>query len=546
VNADLEELVRTQAVHPLYPLIDRDKLADLPAEDQRGLLEARAYLIAKEKAEPIHYGWEPPMWKEADAAWKGRKELLILGANRSGKSTYGAKRAVQLLMHKAGSIVWCFSTSFETSVRDQQRAIWQHLPAMWRGAKRGKLTNMTYTAKRGFTDKALVAPNGSECRFMNYLQDADIIEGGQVDLWWADELIPADWVVTLRSRTVDRRGRGLITQTPIRGYTPTIAEYVNGATVLRWADCAELPDRVCWPGGKPGKVPVEMECLNPRHAVMFFHTRNNPYVPYDELASAWKDKGTANLLCRLYGITSGISNCKFPRFGRHNILPHEKIPTTGANYQVIDFSMSKPWAMLWARVIEVADRKRIYIYREWPDQDSFGEWVLRSNKPDGAPGPAQAPLGYGIGDYRNLTRTLEGTERIAARFGDPRSGNAATMAEEGATTIFQLLEAEEAGQEGLVVEPVPGNDGAYQIVHGVNLVNSWLQYDDSRPIDPLNAPMLYVSERCQQTIDCLKMWTGADGDKGASKDFVDLLRYLALMDPSGEVQRKPIYVGGSY
>lgn len=479
--------------------------------------------------------------------------------HNSGKTTFAARRVVQKLMAKPWSIVWCFSTSFETSVRDQQRAIWHYLPSIWRVARRNRITNLSYTQKGGFTQKMFVTPQGAECRFMNYQQDADVIEGGQVDLWWADELIPADWVVTMRSRVVDRRGRGLITQTPIRGYTQTVAEYLNGAQVIEWADAPLLPTQAHWPGGKKGKVPLKVQCMNPQQRVFFFHSVHNPYVPYEELVNAWKDKGSANILCRLYGVTSGISNCKFPRFGAHNILKHENIPETGTNYQVIDFSWNKPWAMVWARVHQVGDKKFIYIYREWPDMDSHGEWVVRSEKPDGAPGPAQQSCGFGINDYKRLIFDLEAKgspheqrkevkpEPVFSRYGDPRSGAATALADEGATTIFQMLEREDDQIGPLIVEPVVGTEGNHHILEGVNLINTWLEYDADKPFSPLNCPQLYISDKCQNTIDCLKMWTGAQGDKGASKDFVDLLRYLAMTAPEDMSAIQPVlYEGGSY
>jgi hypothetical protein len=59
--------------------------------------------------------------------------------------------------------------------------------------------------------------------------------------------------------------------------------------------------------------------------------------------------------------------------------------------------------------------------------------------------------------------------------------------------------------------------------------------------------MLFVSEECRNLIDCLRMWTGADGLKGAAKDPIDLLRYAATDDISF-VDETAIgsYGGGSY
>ena len=49
-----------------------------------------------------------------------------------------------------------------------------------------------------------------------------------------------------------------------------------------------------------------------------------------------------------------------------------------------------------------------------------------------------------------------------------------------------------------------------------------------KPLSELNQPKLYISEKCRNTIYCLKEWTGADGAKSSSKDFCDLVRYLCI------------------
>jgi hypothetical protein len=458
-------------------------------------------------------------------------------------------------MTRPGAYVWVFSTSFETSVRDAQRLIWQYLPPQWKNLKRGKVANVSYTQKGGFSQKVFVAPNGSECRFMNYAQDSDVIEGGQIDLWWADELIPADWIITLRSRVIDRKGRGIVTQTPIKGYTNTVAEYLTGARVLEWTKCEFFPEQQLWAGAEPGTLPYKMQCMNPSRHVMFFHSKNNPYVPYEDLVQEWKDKGTAQVLCRLYGVTSGASHTKFPRFGNHNIVPHEKIPQKGTNYHIVDFSWEKPWAMLWLRVVRVADKRFIYVYREWPDADTYGEWVMRSDRPDGNPGPAQHPCGFGISQYKRLILEAEGhrgapgsqPEVIFARYGDPRSGASTALVDDGATSIFQLLEADTENAPSMLIEPVTYTANQWHITEGVNMINEWLAYDVDKPLGLMNQPALYISDKCTNLIDCLRIWTGKEGDKGASKDFIDLLRYASMMDISDAAEHlQPMRQGGSY
>ena len=62
--------------------------------------------------------------------------------------------------------------------------------------KKGKVTNLTFSKKGGFTESCCVAPNGSRIFFRNYSQslESGILEGSEWDLVWADELIPQDFI----------------------------------------------------------------------------------------------------------------------------------------------------------------------------------------------------------------------------------------------------------------------------------------------------------------------------------------------------------------
>jgi len=86
------------------------------------------------------------------------------------------------------------------------------------------------------------------------------------------------------------------------------------------------------------------------------------------------------------------------------------------------------------------------------------------------------------------------------------------------------------------------------IIEGVSIINDMLGYDDTREVDGTNSPKLYISERCQNLIFSLKTWTGADGKKSASKDFIDILRYIALADGVGYQDPDALRVrgGGCY
>ena len=547
----LLEIVKPTA-HPVIGIPSRAKLlGKLKETSEQGVVDfmaRREKAISQEKTDPLRYGFKPPMWAKADSYLAKGSEILVTGGNRPGKSEWAAHHVAELIAANPGKKVWCFSTSFETSVRDQQPLIYRYLPAEWRANPKGKTSsgldyNVEIKSKTGFSEKQFIGPNGSRCRFMNYQQERNVIEGGAVDLVWADEMIPLDWLSTLRSRTVDLHGKIIVTFTPVNGFTPCVGEYFTGAKIEEWTDADDsLKEVECWPRGPRGKVPAVAKCLSVDGFVVWFQPRDNLYVDYTALYDRWKNSSLKNKLIRWHGVTTQTSGSRFPRFGQHNIVEPEQIDEEGTNYHVVDFAWERNWSMLWARVWEHNGKKRVFIYRDWPDFGNFGEWAVPSEKPDGAKGPAQISVGYGLGDYRRTILEMEGwrfsqsgadgsrAETIWERYGDPRSANVVGLQEEGAATIVDMLAEPHGEIPGLDIIAAVSASNVSTITQGVALINDWLEYDDSKPISLSNEPNLYVSKNCENLIQCLKMWTGLGGQKGASKDMIDLLRYLAIMD----------------
>ena len=83
--------------------------------------------------------------------------------------------------------------------------------------------------------------------------------------------------------------------------------------------------------------------------------------------------------------------------------------------------------------------------------------------------------------------------------------------------------------------PTPGNkifsqDGD----DGVTMINDALSFDTGRPISfPENMAHLFVSEDCENVIWAMENWTGEGGQKGACKDFVDVVRWAAVLECEG-------------
>lgn len=541
--------------HPYYRLPTQNEALEMGMTRLAEVLAEREKIIDASNKDPFHHGIEPDHWKMADEEFAKCDELLILGGNRSGKSTYASKRVVKCINDIPEANVLCMHTTASTSVEQQQQLVWEHIPSEWKKAKKGKVTNMTFSKKGGFTESCCVAPNGSRIFFRNYSQNLDsgILEGSEWDMVWLDELCSIDHVQSLRFRLVTRskkpvineehpewvhgypwRGM-LITFTPVTGYTPTVREYLQGATTIKddWAD-PDLLDKQ--------KVPIIQKPIKDNATIVYFWSQWNKFNNYEQLKKTLKKDPTTKILMRAYGLPTAVQSGQFPRFGSNHIVKTSQIPKEGTNYMVVDPSHGKNWVMIWVRV---ATDGKCYVYREFPSQvepvkgvGMLGEWAVAGKLADGVKGSAQEPLGFSLNRYKELIDDLEGDEKITCRIMDSRFGSSPTPTKSGVTTLIDSM-----ADIGMFFEPSSG----VRIEEGVTLINDLLDYDEEQPISPLNTPRLFVHEDCKNLRFALSVWTGKDQKHGASKDFVDVCRYFVLagfgyIDPSAGV----LQAGGGY
>lgn len=564
MSFDLKQWYEAQGVeeHPVLALPSEERVRGMLGKGEEGarelkqLLELRAKRIELMNADPLRYGWEPQAWKDARNILKERPDLLVMGGNRSAKTEFAAKEAIDDLVTKPNRIWGFLHSSEDSSKRLQHPRLYRYLPPEWRElGKVGKTTFVCYTEQRGFADNIFILPNGSRGFFFNYKQDPKVLEGYEFDGVWADELIPPEFLVALRYRLITRRGRMLLTFTPVEGYTTTVGDYLAAAKPVEWKPSELLPGENV-KGVPAGHMPYVMECVHPKRAVIFFFTEFNRFNPYAEMKRELKTESTSKVKMRAYGYPDRAKGNVFPKFGNHNIVPASKIPKEGTNYLYADFAWARNWVFLWFRVEEFKGKKRIFVWAEWPDFQTYGEWVVPSKKPDGDRGPAQTPVGYGFAYYKKLIRAIERKAGVTIyeRKCDPRSGKAAALSDEGGTCIMDKMQEDHNREAGGGADgderdedlgpmdflPAAGDN----ITEGVNAINAWLEYDDAKPISMDNEPVLYISEECRNLIDCMRMWTGADGQKGAAKDPIDLLRYAATDDIGFVDLEAMVSVGG--
>lgn len=556
-----EILVEGRAPDGRIVLVHEGRRVAASEEQFLAIHKQREEQIARMAEDPWRYGWVNPAWSRADAAFaslreqfpKGVTELLILGGNRSGKSRYFARRAMQHLVNTPGAKVWCLQSTEAASIQNQQPYLWEYLPAEWKPAASGKLkkgavANITYSQKGGFTENSFVLPNGSQCWFKFYSMEVTSIEGAELNFCWADELVTPDWLEALRFRLLTRDGELGIGFTPIEGYTSTVKEYLDGAKTLEESEAALLP--LFKNGERTGfeMVPRVQQCVREKARVVYFHTADNPFGNPEAMATELRGSSRERVLMRAYGVPTRHRMSMFPKFrDAVHVVPPGKVPKEGTVFHFVDPGEGKTWAMLWVRFTPDG---RAWIYREWPCQDEYiegvgypGAWAEPDGKlQDGRPGPAQkACAGFGFEDYKRIIEAAEKADgvTVSERWMDSRYGNTPTMTHEGVQTLIEQC-SDRIGLDFLATS-------GQAISEGVAVINDWLSYNEEKPVDALNSPRLYINERCQNLIFSLKTWTGADGKRSGSKDFIDILRYIVL---SGVGYEDPAMLrarpGGSY
>jgi hypothetical protein len=505
-------------------------------------LEQREYQLEMARKEPYSCGVgirpcapnsELEHWVRAEKLLENHDRLAVSGGNRSGKTAFASKYLVRTMVEKPGARVVAFSMTSQSSIRDQQPAVFNMLPSQWRKPKKTKTTNVSYTVKNGFSEATFILPNGSQCWFNHYSQQPDILEGMEADLIWFDELVPYSWVETAQFRLVTRKGKMLITATPITGWTNTLAAFQSGCRFTAFREALMLePDKVHVPGVLAGHMPYVAKCLRDDSAMVWFHTDQNPFQPQDSMQKALEKESSVQKKVRFYGWCEKTSGNYFPKFSKVHVVEPEDIPAEGTNYMVTDPAGSRMWATLWLRVDESG---RMYVYREFPNRRDYGEWALPGDKPGGVKGPAQEGQGWGPESYVEEFRRLEGDEDIYWRLIDPRAGGSPAAIRDGASLVDVLRDDCDMDFE---------QASGVHIEQGIALINEVLDYDTEQSLSVVNEPNLYISSECGNLIDCMKEATPAGGEKNAYKDMIDCMRYLMLFRPEHVTDTSFAAVGG--
>lgn len=508
--------------HKLLPIPTDEEIAILDPDELIQIWQTREEAIANEARDKYRFGFKFDNWALLEKHFEDVDEALVSGGNRSSKTQVGAYFTVKAAIENPMSEIFCFAQTHEVSIRQQQSAVYDWLPEEYKVKQTSAGAYINYSRKNGFTDSSCILPNGSRINFKYYSQfqaNPTIMEGAELGShdpkWlnigvWLDEYLGApDLVDTLRFRLATRNAKMLLTFTPIFGWTETVAQYLDAARTL-----VERPAELL--NGE--RLPIVQRSTKRNAVVLYFWTQDNPFGGYERIRDTLKAAPRDEIMIRAYGIPTKSSASKFPKFSTGvNVVKADAIPTRDVTrYCIIDPAGSKNWFIAW---IAVDAAGTYWVYREWPGVD-VGDWAeWRNGK--WMPGDGARGQGYGIKDYIDLMRQMEGKEEIFERLIDPRLGAAKYQSSDGASSIIEDL-----SDEGMVCIPAPGLD----IDDGLQALIGKMSWDMTRPLDGTNHPHFYVSEDCENIIRAIAEYTGEQGLKDPWKDPIDTLRYAAIAD----------------
>ncbi len=298
--------------------------------------------------------------------------------------------------------------------------------------------------------------------------------------------------------------------------------------------------------------------------IVYFWTEDccYPQHGYETLVQLLKGKrASANeVKTRAYGWPSKVKDARFPILSEavHAMSPERAaaggVPEGCTWYQWLDPAEGRNHVMQW--YAKTKDGREILV-REWPQQDDYipgvgqpGPWAedaKRGKALDGVPGPGQESWGLTTEQYvqemdrievelaRVYEKRTDGQPiKVHRREMDSRGGEHGM---DGKTYFTEFARCKRffCDASGKALNARSDNpDG----VCGISLISDALGYDTQKPVGPGNRPRLVivyappnmeageeVPRGCANTWDSLKNWTGADGLKGARKDFIDLCHY---------------------
>jgi len=517
--------------HPALEAPTDEEIVILGEADPKLLValhEAHEGRIQSSEEDPLRHGFELPGWSRMRDALQDYDEVITFGGNRSGKTTGCAKMVMESVTENMDGHVVCFSQNADTSIKVQQAAIWEMMPREFRRKTKSIDGYINFSMQNGFTGSSFIFPDTrTRVDFKTYTQFSNnqtILEGFEfgfrnpsgmnIGAWLDEYLGDAALVNTLRFRLATRDSKMLLGFTPIDGYTPFVSDYLKGAETLETKPASLLNEE---------QVPVIQYSPERDAGVVYLHSDENPFGGYDRIAKDLKNANRDTIMVRAYGLPTKSMTSLLPNFSPEvNVLSEEpnKYGMTFPDqksltwYQVVDPAFARNYVAIWAGVSE---NEEIFIRREWPDRDTYGEWALFGD-PKWRKGPASDKIGYDVERYCELFEEIEedlGIE-VTERIGDSRF-----FAKENENNVDLFTSFYDFGMN------FTPSDGQQEGIGNTSL-DDWFFYNPNYDLDPANRPRCYVHEDCGNLIDSMINYNASGKSDEALKDFFDLIRYLRM------------------
>ena len=517
--------------HPALEAPTDEEIVILGEADPKLLValhEAHEGRIQSSEEDPLRHGFELPGWSRMRDALQDYDEVITFGGNRSGKTTGCAKMVMESVTENMDGHVVCFSQNADTSIKVQQAAIWEMMPREFRRKTKSIDGYINFSMQNGFTGSSFIFPDTrTRVDFKTYTQFSNnqtILEGFEfgfrnpsgmnIGAWLDEYLGDAALVNTLRFRLATRDSKMLLGFTPIDGYTPFVSDYLKGAETLETKPASLLNEE---------QVPVIQYSPERDAGVVYLHSDENPFGGYDRIAKDLKNANRDTIMVRAYGLPTKSMTSLLPNFSPEvNVLREEpnKYGMTFPDkksltwYQVVDPAFARNYVAIWAGVSE---NEEIFIRREWPDRDTYGEWALFGD-PKWRKGPASDKIGYDVERYCELFEEIEeelGIE-VTERIGDSRF-----FAKENENNVDLFTSFYDFGMN------FTPSDGQQEGIGNTSL-DDWFFYNPNYDLDPANRPRCYVHEDCGNLIDSMINYNASGKADEALKDFFDLIRYLRM------------------
>ena len=518
--------------HPILVSPSDEEIVALGEIDPKLLVElheAHEGRIKAAEQEPLKYGFDLEGWGRIRDSLVEYDEVLVLGGNRSGKTTGCAKMIMESVINHIDGHIVCFSQNADTSVKVQQASMWEMMPKEFKKKTKSIEGYINFSMQNGFTGSSFIFPDTrTRVDFKTYTQFSNnqtILEGFEFGFKeksssnigaWLDEYLGDETLVnTLRFRLATRDSKMVIGFTPIHGYTPFVADYLRGAETLATREAELLNNR---------KLPIYQYSPNRDAGVVYLHSDENPFGGYNRIKKDLETSTDEQILCRAYGYPVRSVTSLLPMFNpavnvlsdRPNkygmVFPDMSDNTKYTIYQVVDPAGRRNFTAIWAGVSKTGE---IYIQKEFPDRDNYGEWAI-FGEPKWKEGPASKKIGYDVAGYVDLFREIEREEKINPfeRIGDCRYFARENENNDDLFTVFADLDMHFIPSSGV------------QEKEGIIALDQWFDYNPDANIDLVNRPKCYIHESCGNLIDSLINYNANGKNDEALKDFFDLIRYL--------------------